>query len=222
MRQHPIDLLPDSIRARSQAGVVAGRYVVAALLALILLGLTVTHSRLMLDLARQRLRVAEEQADIVLQAEAKADALRAGLNESREYIDRYQLLALPVEFSRVVATVVNVLPASATLDRIDVYAGSRRQNRSVRSRGRPEPEEPVDRELVGELSGFAATDQDIAQLVFNLQALAFFDRVSLDFSRTRSVRGHNAREFRISFAADLETRYEVADLASGPGGEHVK
>ena len=34
MTQRPIDLLPDAIRARSQAGVVAGRYVAALLIAI--------------------------------------------------------------------------------------------------------------------------------------------------------------------------------------------
>ncbi|MHC4128286.1 MAG: hypothetical protein ACYSUA_08985, partial [Planctomycetota bacterium] len=42
--------------------------------------------------------------------------------------------------------------------------------------------------------------------------LGLFSQVSLDFSRTRTVRQRNAREFRISFRADLDVRYEVEDL----------
>ncbi len=212
MKQRPIDLLPDTIRARSQAGVVAGRYVVAVLIGVVLLGLTATHSRLMLDLARQRLRVAEEQADIVLSAEAKAAYLRRTLRDSRYFIERYELIALPIDLSRVVATIINVLPASATLDRIDIYAGVRRNTRSSRSTGDNDADGPIPRVLTGELSGFAATDQDVAQLVADLESLGVFEQVSLDFSRTRSVRGHNAREFRISLRSSLSVRYEVADI----------
>ena len=209
MKQQPIDLLPDAIRARSQAGVVAGRYVVSVLIGVVLLGLTATHSRLMLDLARQRLRVAEEHADIVLSAEAKAAHLRQTLQETRQFIERYELIALPIDLSRVVATVTNVLPPSATLDRIDVYAGPRRNTRSARGKGDRENQGAVPRMLTGELSGFAATDQDVAQLVANLEHVGVFEKVSLDFSRTRSVRGHNAREFRISLRSGLDDRYEV-------------
>lgn len=226
MRQPAIDLLPDSIRARSQAGVVTGRYVVSLLIGLVLLGVTATHSRLMLDLARQRLRVAEEQADIVLSAEAKADQLRAGLRESREYIRRYDIIALPMELSRIVATVVNVLPRSATLDRLDFYAGPRRNKHSSRRRRGGTPDGRVPRELNGELSGFAINDQDVAQLVANIEDLALFDDVNLDFSRMRSVRGRNAREFRVSFSADLDFRYEVIDpeqtLSAHTGRAHVQ
>lgn len=215
MTQRAIDLLPDAIRARSQAGVVAGRYVAALLIAVVLLGLTATHSRLMLDLSRQRLKVAEEQADIVLAAEAKAARLRQSLAETHAFIARYELIALPLEISRVLATIVGELPPSATLDRIDLYAGTRQRNRSSRSRGSAGADGAPPRVLTGELSGFAASDQDVAQLVTNLDAIGLFRQVSLDFSRTRTVRGRNAREFRISFRANLEVRYEVRDPAAG-------
>ncbi|MHC4082210.1 MAG: PilN domain-containing protein [Planctomycetota bacterium] len=211
MTQRQIDLLPDAIRARSQAGVVAGRYVAAMLIGVVLLGLTATHSRLMLDLARERLRVAEEQANIVLAAEAKAAQLRRSLNETRDYIRRYEKIALPVEVSRVVATIINELPASATIDRVDLQAGARQRNRSTRSRGTVRPDEPLPRVLMGDISGFAATDQDVAEIVANLEGLRLFEQVSLDFSRTRVVRERNAREFRISIRADLDVRYDVED-----------
>jgi hypothetical protein len=191
--------------------VVAGRYGAALLIAVVLLGLMATHSRLMLDLARDRLTVAQEQADIVLSAEAKAARLRRSLNEARDFIRRYERIALPLEISRVIATITNELPASATLDRIDLKAGARQRNRTSRGRGPVRPDQPPPRALRGELSGFAATDQDVAEIVANLEGLDLFDQVSLDFSRTRTVRERNAREFRISFQADLDVRYEVGD-----------
>ncbi|MHC4429365.1 MAG: PilN domain-containing protein [Planctomycetota bacterium] len=218
MTQHQVDLLPDAIRARSQAGVVAGRYVAALLIGVVLLGLTATHSRLMLDLARDRLRVAEDQADIVLSAEAKAASLRRSLNDTRDYIRRYERIALPLEISRVIATIVNELPASATIDRLDLHAGTRQRSRTTRGRGTPRPDDPLPRVLTGELSGFAATDEDVAELVASLERLGLFDEVSLDFSRTRTVRQRNAREFRISYRADLDVRYEVED----PDELHVR
>jgi len=218
MTQHAIDLLPDVIRARSQAGVVAGRYVVSLIIAVVLIGLAATHSRLMLDLSRQRLRVAEEQADIVLSAEATATHLRETLDATSEYIRRYELIAMPIEVSRVVATLVNLLPASATLDRIDIKAGTPNAGRSARGRGR-QGKGPARRSLTGELSGFALTDLQVAELVARIEDIGFFDQVSLDFSRSRTVRGVRARGFRVSFRADLDVKFEVTDLQ---GAAHVQ
>ena len=109
----------------------------------------------MLDLARQRLRVAEEQADSVLSAEATATNLRETLDATSEYIRRYELIAMPVEISRVVATLVNLLPESTTLDRIDIKAGTPNAGRSARGRAR-KGAGPARRSLTGEVSGFAA------------------------------------------------------------------
>ncbi len=211
MTQHAIDLLPDVIRARSQAGIVAGRYVVSLVIAVVLVGLAATHSRLMLDLARQRLRVAEEQADIVLSAEATASNLRETLNDKSEYIRRYQHIAMPIEISRVVATLVNLLPESATLDRIDLKAGTPNAGRSARGRAQ-KGDGPARRSLVGELSGFALTDMQVAELVARLEGIGFFDQVRLDFSRSRTVHGLKARGFRISIRADLDVNFEVTDM----------
>jgi hypothetical protein len=218
MTQHAIDLLPDVIRARSQAGIVAGRYVVSMLIAVVLLGLAATHSRLMLDLSRQRLRVAEEQADIVLSAEATATNLRDTLDTINEFIRNYELVAMPIEVSRVVATLVNLLPESATLDRIDIRAGTPKAGRSARGHGRKNSG-PAPRSLTGELSGFALTDLQVAELVARIEDIGFFDKVSLDFSRSRTVRGLKARGFRISVHADLDIRFDVTDM---PEAAHVQ
>jgi hypothetical protein len=210
MTQRLINLLPDSYRAQSEAGVVAGRYVVSLLIAVVLLGLAATHSRLMLDLARQRLRVAEERADLALSADTRAAQLREQLDDSRNFIRRYQLIALPIEISRVVATLTNILPESATVDRLDLATRTTQTARSTKRR-RPAADGVVSRTLTGELSGFASTDKDVAELVTRIEDIGLFEQVSLDFSRSRSVRGKNARGFRISFSAELNTRFEVID-----------
>jgi hypothetical protein len=218
MNHGQIDLLPEAIRARSQAGVVAGRYVASLLIAVVLLGLMATHSRLMLELARDRLRVAEEQADMVLAAEAKAVQLRRSLDRTHGYIQRYERVALPLEVSRVIATIINELPDSTTLDRIDLRAGTRQNSRNARDSASVRREAPQERTLIGELTGFAVSDEDVASIVANLEAMELFDQVSIDFSRTRTVREKSAREFRVSFGADLDVRYAIEDREEPTGG----
>jgi hypothetical protein len=214
MRQHPIDLLPASIRARSQAGLRTGRYVASATIAVVLIVVASTHSRLALTRAQAELAVATEEADLVLATEARANEISALIDETHEYIDRYQQLSLPLETSSVLATLVNGMPSGMTLDRIDIDAGARRNNRSARSRGSALLEETPPRVLTAELSGFAPDDKDIAEFVSWLDEIEPFRDVSLDFSRTRDVNGHVAREFRLSFAIDLEVPYEVTTVPS--------
>jgi hypothetical protein len=135
-----------------------------------------------------------------------------------EFIRDYELIAMPMEVSRVVATLVNLLPESATLDRIDIRAGSPKAGRSARGHGR-KGDGPAPRSLTGELSGFALTDLQVAELVARIEDIGFFDKVSLDFSRSRTVRGVKARGFRISVHADLDARFEVTDM---PEAAHVQ
>jgi Tfp pilus assembly protein PilN len=210
MKQRPIDLLPQGIRARTQAGIVTGRYAAAVLIGVVLTGLLATHSRLVRDLARQRLRWAQQQADLALAEEAKAETLRFKLEETQKFIDGYDVIALPLDLSRIVATLANVLPRSATLERISLDVTSRRGAAAPRNKG-AKAEPPPGRVLVGEISGFAASDNDLVAIVKALEDVALFEQVNLDYSRTRLVRAHVAREFRISLRAPLDVRYEVVE-----------
>ncbi|MEE8153895.1 MAG: hypothetical protein V3T53_02925 [Phycisphaerales bacterium] len=221
MTQHSIDLLPDQIRARSRAGVVAGWYVVAIMAVVVLLAVTATHARFRLSHAREQLNVAEQRASLVIAGESQASALRAQLLETRHFIERYERTALPLDMSQVLATVVNDLPVNVTLDRIDLAAGVRHTGRSARSRGAGDETGPRPRVLTGELRGFAATDADIAEIVARMESRALYERVSLDFSRTRIVRERGAREFRISFLIDLDVPYRVVEAPQPQAGEVV-
>lgn len=219
MTQHSIDLLPDQIRARSRAGVVAGWYIGAIMAVVVLVAVTATHARIRLSYAHDQLHEAEQRASLVVADEAQASRLRAQLRETRQFIERYEHTALPLDMSQVLATVVNDLPVNVTLDRIDLVAGVRRTGRSARSRGAGDETGPRPRVLTGELRGFAATDADVAEIVARLESRALYEHVSLDFSRTRVVRERGAREFRISFLIDLDVPYRVVEAPQLQAGE---
>jgi hypothetical protein len=218
--QHAINLLPDSIRIRSEAGIRTGRSITAVVAAVIVVVLLATHSRFDLEHARHALQRAQTKADHVLTTEATATELTEMLREVHDEIEHYDRIAHPIEVSAVLATVVNQLPPSIALDRIDIDAGARLRSRSTRSRSPDPADQKPRRVLNGELSGLAPTDQDIAELVAALDGIDLFRSVSLDFSRTRAVRGRSAREFRLSFHVDLESRYVVTETdaaAASPG-----
>jgi hypothetical protein len=73
--------------------------------------------------------------------------------------------------------------------------------------------------ISGRLAGFAATDETIASLVSALQTQNPFGFVSMDYSKSRIIRGARAREFRVSFLIDLESDWEVSRLVVVGGVE---
>ena len=77
-------------------------------------------------------------------------------------------MAVPLQLSQVLATVINQLPDSVTLDRIDMDAQIRRGGRSPRSKTSDKSEQGISRTLNGEVAGFAASDEDVAELVARL------------------------------------------------------
>lgn len=222
MSQSPIDLLPDSIRARSMAGVRAGRVAACAVLALALFLVLVFHSRFLAAHADGRLSAIRTQAEQVMETDRKVTELRRVLKEYDEQIERYESVALPLELTRVLATIIDALPESVTLDAVRLDASTRRP-RGPRISAVTLEDRPPDRVLIGEVSGFAATDLEVAELVTRLDGIRPFERVSLDFSRTTTVRNRSAREFRLSFRIDMEAAYEVQPtptLAAAKGHAH--
>lgn len=212
MKQHPIDLLPSSIRLRNQSGVRAGRYLAVLVAAVALVVVLATHSRFQFSHAQKVLQWTEIEADQVLEAEERASGLRETLQAGNKTIEHYRQLAHPLNVSAVIATLVNQLPPGATLDRIDLDAGARRIIRSARSKGPVDLDEVPRRMLTAEIAGFALSDLQVAQLVATLESTEPLRDVSLDFSRTRAVRGLAAREFRLSFRIALDADYKVVEL----------
>jgi hypothetical protein len=208
-RQHSIDLLPQAIYARSQAGLRMGRFIAASVMTVVGLVVLVTHSRIALRAAEDELVAVSTQAKQVFATEARADELRKTLADTRKFIETYDRVSYPVEISGVLATVIRKLPQSVALDQIDLTAAIRQTSQTPRSKRDDKDQPPPPRILVGEISGFAATDQHIAELVSQLESSPPFREVSLDFSRTRDVRGQTAREFRLSFRIDLDAHYQV-------------
>ena len=233
MRQPPIDLMPDFIRARSLAGVVAGRYVAAFVLAIGVLLAPATHARLALADAEAQRDLAKQEAAVALEIEDDYHQKLADLATKKAKIHRYEIVAMPLDVHRIIATIVNELPDSVSLDSLEMsvewgtprspIALARTAVAKTASAGSAAAKEPPPRYVRGELAGFAHSQEDVANLTANLKSLGLCDNVEWHFSHKREVRGHLAREFRISFRIGLEARFVVTDRDE-PGRElsHVQ
>ncbi|MCA9295218.1 MAG: hypothetical protein KC983_01850 [Phycisphaerales bacterium] len=207
--QRPIDLLPREIFERSQAGLRAGRIISWMVVVTIIAGGIAAHARISLLETNQRLINTERDANRVLDIEQKTQHFREMQAHLQETIQSYNKVAHPVPISALLASVINEMPASTTVESIEFTAGSRRTARTPRRRTAQVNDEYVPRVLVGEIAGFSSSDQEIARFVQALQDRKPFENVGLDFSRTRTLRGKPAREFRMSFRIDLERAYTV-------------
>lgn len=222
MTQQQIDLLPESIRRQCESGARTGRLVAAVLAAVVLIVIFSTQARFQLERERQQYQKAYERAEAVHEAERQATQLTADLEKIRHFISTYERLSSPLDVSAVLATLINELPGSVTLESIDLNAGERRAARVIR--GASGEDGPPPRLLVGELRGFALTEDDIIRYVMRLQNREGFEDVRLDSSRTRTVRETVAREFEVSFRLDLGRRYDIieATVSAGSASEVVQ
>lgn len=214
MNQHAIDLMPSATRARAESRMRTGRIIAIGLAVVAVLVLVTTHAHMQLDRARDALATTEERANSALATEARANELRAQIAELETMIGRYERIAMPFDVSSLMSSLVNELPSGVTFDRVDLHAGAKRAVRTARSRGTEDDEEAPPRVMTVELAGFAPDDRSIAEYVTRLETHPLFEKVSLDFSRTRVIRERTAREFRLSLVVDLERRYDVAPTAA--------
>lgn len=207
--QHSIDLMPAALRARSQAGLRMGQLLAFGVITMTITIAVATHSRIALSTAQDRLFETAGAAEQIFATEARASELKHELEAIRGFTRFYDRLAFPLRVGDILATIIDLMPESITLDQIDLDAGARTLVRSTRARGAEKGEPNTPRTLTAEISGFAADDQQIAELVSALEQTPPFQNVSLDFSRGRRVNDRDAREFRLSFRISLDDRYIV-------------
>jgi hypothetical protein len=216
MRHRSINLLSESVRAHAQARLRQARHLLFTGIAVVVLTLLSVHSRLLAHNSGRRLAIAEQRAAHALNLERRAVELDAMLVEARAFVERYHKVALPLRMTDVLASVCNRLPESVSLEQLHMDAGRNKPVRTPRQGTAVVPDEVPPRILRGELSGFAASDANVAEVVDRLTALAPLESVTLDFSRTRQLRGLAVREFRLSFRINLEASYEIVATGAAP------
>lgn len=214
MRQHDLDLLPESMRVKSQQRAAARRNVTMALSAAAAMVLLTTHARVVRGSAEHELRLLRNEVKVLERHEREVQRLEAELDLVRRRASRQRVVETPLPISRIIAQVVQAMPDSLTLDRLDVNAEQVRRQRTGGGVGTSGAKGVVDagpRVLVAEVAGFARDDLDIARFVSNLDGTEPFAEVSLDYSRQRQVREVPAREFRLSFSIDFDAPWTLQD-----------
>lgn len=204
MKQHQINLITpdmlDRIRAGRRTRRIAG--ICVAMIGCMIV--TATHARVKMERAATQHEITTIRADRALELERSLADVDARMDDVRSFMDEYREVALPLETTRLIATLTRSLPPSITLLELDLDYDD-----GLNARGRIEGEPRGPRQLMGELAGIASNDADIATLVQLIGAREPFAEVNLDYSRSRTVRARPARDFRLSFIVDMDHAFEV-------------
>ncbi|MAT81515.1 MAG: hypothetical protein CMJ29_07710 [Phycisphaerae bacterium] len=200
-----LDLMPVAIRRRAQAGQRLRRLIAIGVITSGLLIAFATHSQLRRDRLEESLLVSESRAAQALQLERQAADLGVVRKEIEDAMQAYDRVALPMRMDRMMGRIVAALPPSATLEHMML------EYEDDRGRQGDRKDVDVDRRIVGGISGFAASDDDVARLVMKLEQDEPFEDVRLEFTRSREVRGTTAREFQMTFTVDLEGSWEIRE-----------
>ncbi|MDP7005299.1 MAG: hypothetical protein QF718_03715 [Phycisphaerales bacterium] len=198
-----MNLLPDQYVERSKNKARSSRVAIAIIATLCVVAAIATHSRFAVNSAIQRLVTAQTRANSALELEVDATSLELRKAQLETFIDRYEKEKTIFPMGDLVATLTNMLPESMTLEDMSFDLIQKEEGKAVS----------------GRLAGFASSDEIIASLVSSLQSTSPFGSVSMDFSKSRIVRGIQARGFRISFLIDLNQSWHVSRTMAVGGEE---
>jgi len=199
-----LDLMPEGIRRRTQAGQRLRRFMAIGVIVIGAIIAFATHSQIRSDRLEESLIVARARAAQALKLEREAEDMSVLREEIESYMNAYEKVALPMRMDALMGRIVAALPESATVDHLLLEYEDSRTNHRGRQASMEGP-----RRIVGGLTGFAISDDDVAGLVQRMEMDVSFEDIRLDYTRSREVRGVPAREFQLTFTVNLEGIWEV-------------
>jgi hypothetical protein len=160
-------------------------------------------------------------ADVVSRAETTM-VIESELARTSDELERlgddlaaWRSVTIPFATSDLLAAIIQDLPESASLERLELDASSlvatplrapRREDRRDSSR-----------RVEGEIEGFAASDEAVAAFVDALRGRPFFGDVRVESTRHRDVGGDPARSFRLAFLIDLDAASPIPQAPVSDG-----
>ncbi len=198
-----MNLLPEQYVERSKNKARSSRVAIAIIITLCAVATVATHSRLAMNSAVEHLVIAQSRANSALELEVDATSLELRKAKLESFINRYNNEKITFAMGDLVATVTNLLPTSMTIEDFSLDIVQAEEGKHIS----------------GRLAGFASSDESIASLVSSLHKKEPFGEVSMDFSKSRTVRGMRAREFRVSFLINLENDWELSQMVVVGGEE---
>ena len=198
-----MNLLPEQYVERSKNKARSSRVAVSIIVTLCAIAAVATHSRLAMNTAVETLVTTQARANSAVELEVDATSLELKIARLESFITRYNNEKIIFPMSDLIATISNMIPDEMTLEEMSLDIINTEAGNGIS----------------GRLSGFAESDERIASFVSSLQREEPFSSVSMDFSRSRTIREQRARGFRISFHIDLNKTWDVSKAIVVIGGD---
>lgn len=213
MRYFLVNLLPSDVRVRAESRGERRRFgLLLALLLISLLGVSL-HSW---DQAR-RARLVRDAAVVSRDRLDDVDGELARLESERSrlaaFMDAYRSVALPMELSDLLATIVNAMPIPSTLTDISVRLDQRPVADAGAPAAAPAPGAPpsappkMRRLLEIRIRGYAAGNGEVTAYERALAALPVLERVTLGENRSMETPEGNFQEFVITAEVPLDRAF---------------
>jgi len=198
-----VNLLPEQYVERSKNKARSNRVAVVIISVLCVIAAFATHSRLLMNSSVENLVTTQARANSALELEVDATSLELKKARLESFVNRYDKEKIVFPMGDIVATISNMIPDEMTLEELSLDIIQTEAGNAIS----------------GRLSGFAESDEKIASFVTLLQMKQPFGAVSMDFSRSRTIREKRARGFRISFHVDLDKSWDVTKSITVVGDE---
>lgn len=195
MNHGRLDLLPPIYGARARIRLANRRILLCSLGVAALLVALVFHARINSAGADDRLAMARDRAEMVIAAEAMETRLLDEMEQSRQRIEQWRRVALPLPVGKVLMTMSNVVPPEIRLDQLHIdITGIRSSYR--RDQG-------TNKRMICHFEGMAPDEQTVRLLVDRLRSREPFDEVRRGFTALDEDDQGVMTRFSVSFEIDL-------------------
>ena len=190
-----LDLLPPIYGARARIRLANRRIVLGSIGVAVLLLVLVFHARIRSAGADDRLAVARDRAEKVIAAETMEARLLEEIKQSRERIEEWRRVALPLPVGKILMTMSNVIPVDMRLDQLQIdITGIRSSYRRDRD---------SDKRMICHFEGTAPDEQTVRLLVDRLRSREPFAEVRRGFTALDEGDHGELTRFSVSFEIDL-------------------
>ncbi len=198
-----MNLLPEQYVERSKNKARSNRVAIAIITTLCVIAAFATHSRLAMNSSVETLVLTQAHANSAIELEVDATSLELQKARLESFVNKYEKEKVIFPMGNLVSTISNMVPQEMTLEEMSLDVIQTEMGNGIS----------------GRLTGFAESDEKIAAFVSSLQIKEPFAAVSMDFSRSRTIREKRARGFRISFHIDLDKPWDISKTVAVVGGE---
>lgn len=218
-----INLIPKDFNQSLSVRTSRRRALVAALCTVVAVGGWGIAEGMMLRRDRLTLARLSAEASVLDTINAELTTVRTSVTNLQTQLAWQAQVGLPLEVSRVIAAIANMMDDGMVLTRLTMNAGPPPRNWAATDSRKPttlrerqsaisrsaQPE--VSRVLIGAVEGQVCDATSLSAFLERLERRSPFSHVQMEYARPGRNLPEGFQEFRISFAINLDVLYDVQD-----------